>query len=247
MPRFFISAESGQHFSTQSSYIITGENARHIARSLRMKTGESLTLCDGNGLDAECEITAFTEQDVEVRILSVSQNKTEPETQVHIYQGLPKSDKLETVAQKITELGGASITPVICKRCIAKADEKSAVKKTVRIQKILLEAAKQSGRGRIPKANLPMSFKGAMKAAAEKGTVLFFYEAGGKPLSEVLPTAVGEISVFIGPEGGFAPEEAAYAEEIEAHIVTLGSRILRTETAPIAALSVIMYEKGELV
>ena len=241
MPRFFIEPQENISLPDSGHFYITGENARHISRSLRMKTGESLVLCDGKGLDAHCRIAAFTDQTVEVEILSLQANTTEPSTHVHIYQGLPKADKLESVAQKAAELGAVSVTPVLCKRCIAKIDEKSAQKKTERLQKILLEAAKQSGRGKIPQAGAPLAFEAAMRRAAEAGTVLFFYEAGGMPLSEILPRTAGEISIFIGPEGGFDPAEADFAEKIGAHTVTLGPRILRTETAPIAALSVILY------
>ncbi|WP_099205084.1 16S rRNA (uracil(1498)-N(3))-methyltransferase [Scatolibacter rhodanostii] len=242
MPRFFIDTPLGD--ATQ--FLLDGENGRHISRSLRMKTGDELVLCDKLGTDYECEIQSFQEDMVVVKILSAKTNETEPATKIHLYQSLPKKDKLESVVQKVTELGCISITPVESERCISKLTDKNTDKKLARLQKIALEAAKQSGRGIIPLIHSPLSFNKAIKQAAAQGDVLFFYEKGGTPLSTAIAHAGNTISVFIGPEGGYAQEEADFAIQHKAIVCTLGKRILRTETAPVAALSALLFAKGDM-
>lgn len=242
MPRFFMDfpPEEG------AEIWITGENGLHIARSLRMRPGEALTLCNAMGTDCPAVVLQTDKAGALVRLGRRVPNLAEPRTGITVYQCLPKGDKLETVVQKAVELGASAVVPVMSRRCVVKADDKTAEKKTARLQKIALEAAKQSGRGKIPTVENPVSLQTALGRAARAGTVLFCYEAGGAPLSKCLPKAGDAIGIFIGPEGGFAPEEAALAESLGAEIVTLGPRILRTETAALSVLSMILYAKGEM-
>lgn len=242
MPRFFTDA---LRFDTDiKEAVIDGEDGRHIARSLRMRIGEALTVSDGAGFDYDGEIESISGDIVTVRLLEQYKNKSEPTVHVTLYPGMPKGDKLELVVQKATEMGAYSITPVLTDRSVSRPDAKSAAKKQERLQRIALEAAKQSGRGAVPQIGTMTGFKEAVRNA--KGTKILFYEGGGLPLSKCLPENETEVSVFIGPEGGFAPEEVEFAKENGVVTATLGPRILRTETAPLAALSILMYITGNM-
>ena len=244
MPRFFIAEtpKAGEEF------LIVGEDAHHIARSLRMRVGETLTLCAPGAVDCFCEIIGFMEDGVMVRVSALNENEAEPLWQVTIYQCLPKSDKLEQVIQKSTELGAVRIQPVQSSRCVARMDQGAVRKKLPRWQRIALEAAKQSGRGRIPLLSPPLGLREALQEAVSLGTAIFFYEAGGEPLKAILKenSVDQSIGVFIGPEGGFDPKEAQLAKDLGAHIATLGKRILRTETVSAAVLAMIFYERDDL-
>lgn len=242
MPRFFVDFP----FAEGKQIWLTGEDGRHVSRSLRMRPGEQLTLCDSKGTDCLCTVMQTEGDSVLLKMEQCGSGKTEPAVEVTIYQCLPKGDKLETVVQKAVELGAVAIVPVESMRCVVKLDRKTAEKKTARLQKIALEAAKQSGRGKVPAVESPMPLKAALQQAVQAGDALFCYEGGGIPLSKLLPETGGSIGVFIGPEGGFDPAEVRLAQETGASAVTLGPRILRTETVALAMLSVILYEKGEL-
>lgn len=247
MPRFFVEEAARSSLPEPGEeYFISGENGRHISRSLRMGPGESLTLCDGMGNDRDCVIISCSPQGALVRVEARRRNESEPKTRVTVYQCLPKSDKLEQVIQKAVELGAVAVCPVESRNCVAKVSHKDREQKQRRWQKIALEAAQQSGRGAVPQVSAPLPLKTALEAAAQQGTVLFFYEKGEGSLKEAMRQAGGTISVFVGPEGGFAPEEAELARQCGALVLTLGRRILRTETAPVAALAAIFYEKGEM-
>lgn len=242
MPRFFTDA---LRFDTEiKEAVIDGEDGRHISRSLRMRIGEALTVSDGRGFDYDGEIEEISGDTVTVRLFRQYKNESEPTLRVTLYPGMPKGDKLELVVQKSTEMGACGITPVLTDRSVSRPDAKSAAKKQERLQRIALEAAKQSGRGAVPEIGAMMSFKEAVRSA--KGTKILFYEGGGLPLSKCLPAEETEVSVFIGPEGGFAPEEVEFAKENGVVTATLGPRILRTETAPLAALSILMYITGNM-
>lgn len=239
MPRFFVENEpSGEYF-------VGGENGLHMVKSLRMRPGETVALCAGTGKDFLCTVLECRADGALVRVEEVRESAGEPRTHVTVCQCWPKGDKLETVAQKSVELGAEEIWPVESLRCVSRPDSKTAAKKVSRLQKIALEAAKQSGRGAVPQILPPAPLGQALKTAAEQGSILFFYEEGTESLREALRSAGDRLFVFIGPEGGFAPEEAALAEGLGAKLLTLGPRILRTETAPLAALSAIFYERGE--
>lgn len=242
MPRFFTDALRFDEDIKQA--VIDGEDGRHISRSLRMRIGEALTVSDGSGYDYDGEIEEISGDVVTVRLLTQYKNQSEPTLRVTLYPGMPKGDKLELVVQKATEMGACGITPVLTDRSVSRPDAKSAAKKQDRLQRIALEAAKQSGRGAVPQVGTMTSFKEAVQNA--KGTKILFYEGGGLPLSKCLPTGETEASIFIGPEGGFAPEEVEFAKENGVITATLGPRILRTETAPLAALSILMYITGNM-
>ncbi len=237
MPRFFESKiDEDKHF-------ISGENARHITKSLRMKLGEKITLCDDFAVEYDCVICEITADGLFVDVLSKKTSENESSCKIRLYQCTPKGDKLDYITQKATELGVYEINLVNSKNCVAKIDDKID-KKLSRLQKIALEAAKQSGRAYIPKISGLLSFSDAAQKAT--GLKLFFYEGKAGGLKEILSGYTGDISVFIGPEGGFSENEVKLALEQGWKIVSLGNRILRTETASLAAISIIEYETGNM-
>lgn len=241
MPRFFMEDIGGQRA------VIRGEDARHICRSLRMQPGEELILCDTRGTDYRCNILGVSSDEVEVEILEKTSSVGETACRLRLYQALPKGDKLEHVVQKATELGVDEIVPVITARCISRPLARSMEKKAQRLQKIAQEAAKQSGRGRIPVVLPMMTFPEAVQEMAADKLALLFYEKSGVLLHEVLgDSSPNSISLMVGSEGGFADYEAAEAEAAGVRLASLGTRILRCETAPICALSAILYHLGEL-
>ncbi len=244
MPRFFID------YVPDGAAVITGGDAQHIAHALRMRRGEKLVLCDCLGMDYDGEIERIEPggTSVLVRILGCCQSVSEPSLRVTLYQALPKQDKFDTVVQKAVELGVYRIVPVLSARCVSRPDEKAFVKKRQRWQKIADEAAKQSGRGILPQIGGLKKFPEAIEeAAAEEGCkTLLFDEGGGERILSLLREDTPSAAVFIGPEGGFEPGEVALARHAGAACATLGPRILRTETAPIAALAAIMQATGNL-
>ncbi|MBQ9082098.1 MAG: 16S rRNA (uracil(1498)-N(3))-methyltransferase [Clostridia bacterium] len=241
MPRFFL-----PEIPSGDSVLLTGDDANHISRSLRMTVGDALTLCDGHGTDYQGEITEITARDVRVQLRSSAPSTGEPDVRVVLFQGLPKGDKMELIVQKSVELGVSEIVPFHAARSVSRPDGASAAKKAVRWQKVADEAAGQSQRGALPVVRTPVSFKEALQCAAGCDCVFLCYEGGGTALRGLLDRKPASVAVFIGPEGGFAPEEVAAAEAAGAVRITLGPRILRTETAPLAALSVIMFATGNM-
>lgn len=224
---------------------ITGEEAVHISRVLRMKKGDKVTLCDGEGMFYEATLSEFSEKSVAAEITSSRRAETEPEVKLTIFQGVPKNPKLETIVQKLTETGAVKIVPVDTKRAVAKLDKAAKVD---RLRKIAREAAKQSKRGIVPEVTDSMSFKEAVKEAGKAELSIIAYEEEvetslKKALSGKNPKTV---SVMIGPEGGFEREEVELAKENGLISVTLGKRILRTETAPLAVSAIVLYELGEM-
>ncbi len=240
MPRFFIQD------NPEKTVILDGADGRHIAKSLRMQPGEELVLCNGQGMDFLCEITQIQEETVMAAVKETQASLGEPSLAVTVYQGLPKSDKMDFIAQKVVEMGAIRLVPTMTSRCVSRPDAKSAGKKVERWQKIAEEAAKQCGRGRIPEVAALTDFQKAVLQAKQEGEILLFYEGGGVSLQEWTDAGQKQWSVFIGPEGGFAPEEVEFAQEHGARIASLGPRILRTETAPIAALAALMLASGNL-
>jgi len=240
MARFFITD------TPSSPYFLGGGEGLHGAKALRLRPGEEVTLCDGEGTDYPGVVERVEKDGLWLEVGEGAANRAEPSVQITVCQCLPKGDKLDTVVQKAVELGACSLWQVESARCVVRLDRKQAEKKTARLQRIALEAAKQSGRGIVPRVREPAPFGQAFREAAEKGDVLFFYEKGKHSLKEALETAGDRLFLFIGPEGGFAPEEAALAESMGAKPLTLGRRILRTETAPLAALAAILYQRGEM-
>jgi len=225
---------------------ITGDDAHHIGRSLRMRPGEELTLCDTCGTDCRCVLEEVSESAVVVRVLERRPSDTEPTVEVTLYQGYPKGDKLETVIEKAVELGVTRIVPVLTDRSVARPDDKSAARKLERWQRRALEAAKQCGRGRIPQVEPLIAFSALPGRIGGHGTAMFCYELGGKPLSGLVNKSTSDVAIFIGPEGGIAPSEAQALLDAGAVPVTLGKRILRTETAPLAAITAVMLLTGNM-
>lgn len=226
---------------------ITGSDVNHIKNVLRMRIGEELMVCDGTGMEYTCQIEEFPAGEVKLSIQRAEKASTELPVRLKLYQGLPKKDKMELIIQKAVELGAMEIIPVMTKRCIVKLeDDKKEAKKLERWQAIAESAAKQSGRGIIPTVSRVMNYKEAIKAACTEGMTLIPYELaeGMKSLKEAAEKASTQqvISVFIGPEGGFEEAEVEFAKENGVIPVSLGKRILRTETAGFTTLSVLMYE-----
>ncbi len=241
MPRFFVQSVEPEVIE------ITGEDARHIALSLRMKNGESLVLCDGKGREATAIIREAYPESVTLDVEERKDSAAEPKTKVTLYQALPKFDKLEYIVQKSVELGVSEIVPVLTSRCISRPDEKTMKKKLERLRKISDEAAKQSGRGILPKIGEMLSFKNAVLKMKESETPILFFEHAKYPIREIMENRKdGSIAMMVGSEGGFSDDEAKFAEENGVLIASLGPRILRCETAPVAALSAIMYAAGEM-
>ncbi len=235
MPRFF------NEVNDENNIIITGDDARHIGRSLRMKPGEAVTVCC-RGVDYNCEIDSITEDSVYLRLISKELCAAEPSVEVTLYQAIPKLDKLEHIIQKTVELGVTRIVPVLSRRCVSRPTEKDFSKKLVRLNKIAEGAAKQSGRGMIPEVMPMISYKEAVAQMQQLDrSVILYEEEGGCSFSEVDFSGVRSIGLLIGSEGGFDKEEAELAAQSGAHRVWLGKRILRCETAPITAMSILMF------
>lgn len=218
---------------------LTDEQARHIGKSLRMKIGDMLMVTDGSGKDYGCQISEMTKDTVTLDICYEQASKSEPSVEVTIYQGVPKGTKLEDIVQKCVELGVTRIVPTLTNRCVSRPDEKSAQKKNVRYQKIALEAAQQSGRGIVPEIAPMMTLKQAI-ANDTADTKIVFYEGGGEPLRDIIDENTKSVSIYIGSEGGFDADEVDMIVNAGAVKATLGPRILRTQTAPVCALSCIM-------
>ncbi|MBQ2263771.1 MAG: 16S rRNA (uracil(1498)-N(3))-methyltransferase [Oscillospiraceae bacterium] len=235
MPRFFV-----EHADPEQ-IIITGEDANHIGRALRMRTGEELTVC-AQGMDYRCEITRITESEVFLRPLTITPCAAEPTVSVTLYQAVPKQDKLAEIVQKAVELGACRIVPVLTSRCVARPSKNDFEKKRQRLQKIAVSAAKQSGRGIIPEVAPLLSWKEALQDMQQQDiSVMLYEEEGGVRFGEVPLEGKHSIALFIGSEGGISEEEAQQAVDAGLHRVWLGSRILRCETAPTAAISILMY------
>ena len=230
-------------FDFENEIMLDGEPARHIAKSLRMKVGDMLTVSRG-GEDFGCSIEEITKDGVRLKVCYKQACESEPDCRVTLYQGVPKSTKFEDVVQKCTELGICRIVPVLTRRCVSRPDEKTAEKKNARYRKIALEAAQQSGRGIVPEISKQLSLKQAI-AQDESEMKIVFYEGGGKALTEIIKNPES-VSVYIGPEGGFEKSEVEALEAAGAIRATLGKRILRTQTAPVAALAAIMLLTGNM-
>lgn len=242
MVRFFVSPEEMQ----TDFFVLTGDNAAH-AKVLRLKNGEEVLVCDGQGNECVCVISDVSPGQISLVVQKRQASSAEARVCVSIYMGFPKADKLEHVIQKATELGACEIVAFPTARCVSKPDEKSIKKKLERWQKIAASAAEQSGRGLIPRVTVLDSYAQALKRAAEADLSILFYEnEKATTLRMVLEKdSYNTVSLLTGPEGGLEPKEVEQAKEAGLHICTLGSRILRCETAPLCALSAVMYASGE--
>lgn len=242
MPRFF----TQQIDPASGMAVIDGEDARHLSLSLRVKPGETLTVCDGNGIDYYGTISVVERERVLVNIMESCPSKGEPAVKITLFQALCKGEKFETIVQKSVELGVSEIVPVLTERCVSRPDEKSFVRKRERYGRIALEAAKQCGRGKIPAIGLLQNLTDVSGLINDFDIVLFFYERSTCPFRSIALEGKRNIAMIVGAEGGFSDEEAAMLERAGAISASLGNRILRCETAPIAALGALMYAVGEL-
>ncbi len=242
MYHFFVTPDQ-----VQDGYaLITGQDVNHIRNVLRMKPGEQVGIRDGISRSFLCELETIKAEEIRVRILKEEDTSSELPARLYLFQGLPKSDKMELVIQKAVELGVYQIIPVATRRAVVKLDGKKEDAKIKRWNAIAESAAKQSGRMLIPEVTRVMSLKEAFEYAGDFDLNLIPYElAEGmegtrRILSQVRPGM--QIGIYIGPEGGFDTDEIALAKERQVHPITLGRRILRTETAGLTALSILMFE-----
>lgn len=241
MPRFFVDKEN----INGDIITVLGDDVKHIKTVLRCTEGDPLTVCDGVGNDYFCTIKAIGNKEITLFVDTFQKSKTEPKTKITLFQGIPKSDKMETIIQKCVELGISEIVPVKTERCVVKLEEgKKTVQKTERWQKISIAAAKQSERGVIPEIKEPISFKEAVLLAKNfDGAIIPYENEKENGIRNFIKAFKGEtIAFFVGPEGGFDETEIELAVSNGIMPVTLGERILRTETAGMATLSILLYE-----
>lgn len=239
MPKFFVSKSQ-----IDSDFIsIVGEDVTHISKVLRMNAGDYLKICDGLGTDYDTEIRSIEKSEIKAEIIKRYRCEAEPNVEVVLFQALPKQGKMEYIIQKNTELGIAKIVPVYSKRCVAKPTDK-----ITRWQKVAVEAAKQSGRGVVPQICETISFSDAIEQMLLLNHAVMLYEGERNArLKTVLEGKdITQIGILVGPEGGFDDFEAELAREKEIPTVTLGNRILRTETAGAAVLPIIMYSQNDI-
>ena len=241
MYHFFVTPEQVKGEEIQ----IVGSDVNHIKNVLRMKNGEELQISDGNNKKYLCEIASMTSDEVCVHIKEELISDTELPSKLYLFQGLPKSDKMEFIVQKAVELGVYEIIPVATKRAVVKLDDKKAAKKVERWNSISEGGAKQSGRNVIPEVKQVMSYKEAIQYAGSLDIILIPYELaeGMEETRQIIESILPgqSVGIFIGPEGGFETQEVEYAIENGAKAITLGKRILRTETAGLTTLSILMY------
>ena len=226
-------------------YPLEGPEAEHIIKSLRMKPGEKMILCDGEQNDYICEISSVLDKAVILTPVAVEYSAAEPDVAVTLYQCVPKGDKMGEIIKRAVELGVTTMIPVLSARCISRPDEKAA-SKTERYQKIALEAAKQSNRGAVPMVLAQIDFKELISKIKSHGQAFLLYECERDNPFAKQNFSKKDVAVIIGPEGGFSPEEAKLISQSGATSCTLGRRILRTETASACALSIIMANTNNM-
>jgi len=241
MYQFFV--EDVQISSTD--VVIEGSDVNHIKNVLRMKCGETIRISSVSGRNFFCTVSEITGEYVRADILEELEENTELPNKIYLFQGLPKSDKMELIIQKAVELGVHEIIPVAMKNCVAKLEDKKAASKIARWQEIAKSAAKQSKRSLIPTVNMPLSYKLAVQQAKELDVVLVPYEneRGMQATREVISAIEPgqSIGIFLGPEGGFDSSEIELVRE-DAYMISLGNRILRTETAGLATLAMLIFQ-----
>lgn len=242
MLRFFVE----EHIFISNTPALLDENFKH-AKVLRLHIGEEIVLCDGKSHECICKVNEITSDAVYLDVISRKESETEAKVKVSVFMALPKADKLEHVIQKATELGAFEIITFPTKRCIAKLDEKALTKKLERWQKIAESAAKQSMRGYIPEVKVLKDYKTALVEASKADKALLFYENEQATTLKMALTSgdYKTVSIMTGPEGGLEGSEVKKAEEAGLSVCTLGKRILRCETAPLCALSAVMYDSNE--
>ena len=242
MTRFFVEPEE----LLPDFLVLTGENAQH-AKVLRLKCREEVLVCDGQGRECLCAVSDVSDGRISLVVRHRQESESEAAVHVSVYMAFPKGDKLEHVIQKATELGADEIVAFPSARCVSRPDEKSLKKKLERWQKIAASAAEQSGRGRVPQVLVLPSYKTALERAAKADKALLFYENERATTLRMALTdgAYKTVSLLTGPEGGLEGSEVEQAMATGLQVCTLGRRILRCETAPLCALSAVMYDAGE--
>ena len=228
---------------TETTAALTGPDAHHLGRVMRAKAGDEVILCDGAGFDYTAAVTAVAPDRVEFRLLEKRPTAAEPSVEVTLFAGYPKQDKLEFIVQKAVELGAARVVPFFSRFCVAAPKKED--QKNLRYARIAAEAAKPAGRGLSPAVELPLDIKDLPARFDQFDLVLFFYEGGGQSLRTLVKDQK-RIALITGAEGGFSPEEAEKLIAAGAVPVGLGPRILRCETAPVAALAAVMTLAGQL-
>ena len=243
MQRFFV--EPFQVLEEEHRITLTGPDLNHMKNVLRMRIGEDVWISDGSEKEYHCTIEEFQEDSAVLHILYAQESQYELPSRIYLFQGLPKGDKMELIVQKAVELGVYGIVPFAAKRSVVRLDEKKAGKKQIRWQAIAKGAAEQSGRGLIPEVETVKTYAEALEFAKELDVILVPYELeeGMKATMSIIEAIrPGQsVGIFIGPEGGFEEQEIGQARNAGAVPVTLGRRILRTETAGITTLSILMY------
>lgn len=242
MPRFFMAGTN----IMGGMAIMTGRDAEHV-RVLRLRPGEDMIICDGKGTDYKCRLVKADKEQVEAEVIEIVPCPAEPSVQVTVLCGLPKGDRTDYIIQKCVEAGASEIMFFQSDRCVAKPDKPE--KKLERWQRIAEEAAKQSGRGIIPQVSWAGEYADALNVANQKELGLFMYETGEREALNAVLEANSDVktaAIVTGPEGGFAPFEADLARIVGLHICSMGERILRCETAPVVAVSALMYATGNL-
>ena len=242
MPRFFMAGTN----ILGGMAIMTGRDAEHV-RVLRLRPGEDMIICDGKGTDYKCRLVKADKEQVEAEVIEIVPCPAEPSVQVTVLCGLPKGDRTDYIIQKCVEAGASEIMFFQSDRCVAKPDKPE--KKLERWRRIAEEAAKQSGRGIIPQVSWAGEYADALNVANQKELGLFMYETGEREALNAVLEANSDVktaAIVTGPEGGFAPFEADLARIVGLHICSMGERILRCETAPVVAVSALMYATGNL-
>lgn len=247
MHKFFVEDKN----ISEDLCIIEGDDVKHIYKVLRLKEGDKVNINNCKGAEYVGEILEVNKKDVKVKLIEKVSLNNESLLKVHLFQGLPKAAKMDLIAQKCTELGIDEITPIITERVVVKGNESSEFKKVDRWNRIALEACKQSKRSVIPTINQPIDFKELINQLDNFDLVIVPYEnqenLGIKYVkNQVIDKNIETVAIIIGPEGGFEETEIQALKDANAFIVTLGPRILRTETAGFVALSLVMYELGDL-
>jgi 16S rRNA (uracil1498-N3)-methyltransferase len=245
MHKFFVDCSS----VVEDTIVITGDDVNHITKVLRLRQNEKVQISNGQGMEYICSIEELNKKDVQCKIIESFKNTTEAPLSITLFQGLPKAQKMEFIIQKCVEIGIREIQPVITKRVVVKVDGKDITGKLERWQRIAEEAAKQSNRGIIPRILPPISFQEALeKLTSMDMSVVPYEKENSRGLKKVLreENVVKNIGVLIGPEGGFDEQEIEDCLDSKIIPVTLGPRILRTETAGFVAATIILYELGDM-
>lgn len=246
MDRFFVEKKNVN--LENNICIIEGEDVKHISKVLRCRVGEELEICDNDNNEYICEITSIDKSEVQLNIIDKVDIKRESDLKIKVYQGLPKGPKMEMILQKLTEVGVDEIILVQTKRTVVKVEDKKEDKKIERWERIIYEAAKQSKRGKIPKLRGILSFKEALSDMSNNDLNIAPYEnERTKSIKQAIKGQdINNIGIFVGPEGGFEDTEIKDIEDIGGQSVSLGPRILRTETASLVASSIVLYELSDL-